>query len=502
MNTATSLSTQTKTTRHQVYGSFYLNETELVLGVEHIQEVVNFPAKVTTIPLAPDYLVGIFNLRGAVIPMINVKRVLNFDQVEVTPTQKVAIIDYNGVRIGLLFDSTSEILHIRDEQMNEFQYADHEKKGVIRGAVKLNDGERILQVLDPMALVNIENLPQILSKYDTQENPFAKRRNLKNANRRQCISFGVGKNSLAFEINSIHEIIKMPEMQTSVLENEDCVGMINLRGNVVPVIDFSYFLGFGKNTGDFSEKRIIVMKLDKFRFGLMIDQVDNIVTYYTEDVLPLPLFNQKRAGIFEGVLSKENEADVILLNHDKLLSNQEVRQLTHGHSKLYEQNGAEHSVAQKKKGSQKQVYVSFQMQHLLAVPIHRIREIIQYPEDLLNPPGMPDYVKGVLNLRQEMITLIDLRVLYGFGALSDSSAMKVIVVRKDDLSYGLIVDSVESIVSVDLSEKLEIPKVFLRSIDGQFQNDVEEIVEIKAPDCEKKSYMLLNLDALLARIGK
>lgn len=498
---AVKLSSQNQDRLNQVFGSFYLNQTELVLGVEHIQEVVNFPTKVTPVPLAPSFLVGIFNLRGSVIPMINVKKILHFDQDEVNPTQKVAIIDFSGIKVGLLFDSTSEILHIRPEQMNDFQYGSSEKKGVIRGAIKLNQGERILQVLDPMALVNIENLPQIVAKLNQEENPFVTRRHSKNAKRKQCISFRVGQTKLAFEINTIHEIIKVPELQTSIMEGTDCLGMINLRGDIVPILDFSQFLGFGKSSGDFSEKRIIVMKLDQFRFGMMIDHVENIATYYGEDVLPLPVFSQKRSSLFEGVLSKENEDDVILLSHEHLLSDQEIHELTHGHSKLYEQSTIESAITEKRKVSSRQVYISFQLDHSLAVPIQRIREIIQYPNQLMTPPGMPAYVKGVLNLRHEVITIVDLRSLYGFAPLESLSSSKVLIVRKDDLNYGLVVDSVESLVSIDLNEKLEIPKVFLRSIEGNIQNDIEEIVELPATDGGKKSYMLLNLDSLLLKIG-
>ena len=54
----------------ELYGSFHLGQTELALPVAALQEVVNYPAAVTSVPLAPSHLLGLFNLRGTLIPIV------------------------------------------------------------------------------------------------------------------------------------------------------------------------------------------------------------------------------------------------------------------------------------------------------------------------------------------------------------------------------------------------------------------------------------------------
>ena len=57
-----------------IYSTFFLGATEIAINVDSIQEVVNYPDKISLIPLAPDFLVGIFNLRSLLIPIINLKK--------------------------------------------------------------------------------------------------------------------------------------------------------------------------------------------------------------------------------------------------------------------------------------------------------------------------------------------------------------------------------------------------------------------------------------------
>ena len=59
-----------------VFCSFHLGKLEVVLAVETIQEVVNYPEAVTKAPMSPNFLEGVFNLRGMIIPIINMHELL------------------------------------------------------------------------------------------------------------------------------------------------------------------------------------------------------------------------------------------------------------------------------------------------------------------------------------------------------------------------------------------------------------------------------------------
>jgi len=147
----------------ELFGSFLLGGDEFALPASCIREVVNYPAKVTALPLAPAYLEGMFTLRGSVIPVVNLGRLFRADAPRAVDTDKIAILDYEGVLVGILFDATGEILRVRPEQRSTLTYTDGEKRGVVAGTIMLDHGARLVQILDPDALVRIENVPQVLA---------------------------------------------------------------------------------------------------------------------------------------------------------------------------------------------------------------------------------------------------------------------------------------------------------------------------------------------------
>ena len=58
----------------ELFGSFLLGPDEFALPASCIREVVNYPDKMTVVPLSPPFLDGMFNLRGTVIPVVNLSR--------------------------------------------------------------------------------------------------------------------------------------------------------------------------------------------------------------------------------------------------------------------------------------------------------------------------------------------------------------------------------------------------------------------------------------------
>ena len=128
--------------------------------------------------------------------------------------------------------------------------------------------------------------------------------------------------------------------------------MLDLRGDGVPTIDFAALLNYRVPLTDRSlsdSQRIIVMKIGSESFGLLVDSVESIITYYAEDLLPLPMIGNSKASMFVGCIAKKNSQDIILLNPNYILSNSEVEAITHGHSKIYQANSAHESLQSKSK---------------------------------------------------------------------------------------------------------------------------------------------------------
>lgn len=480
----------------QMFASFRLGDAELAISIVSLQEVVNYPEKITPVPLAPDYLVGLFNLRGVVTPIVDVAKLLGIDGDKSSTHKKIAIVLTDKVRIGLLFDSTSEILSVQEEDISIFEQPPSGNKSVLRSVLKLNGGDRLVEVIDPVSLIKIENLPEILEQSRHNVVGITK----KNSKRCQCITFRSGVLEFGLQISAIREIIRMPEIKRSVLAVDYCIGMVNLRGLIIPILDFKKFLKIeGDDSVDMESKRIVILTLEHIHVGMLVDSVDSIVSFFEDEILPIPLFHQEKMEMMRGLLPDQKNANVIFLNESKILSDAEVLEITRGHNSLY---GRKDNQIQDRKAqaAQRQTYLSFRLEHMLSTRLGAIDEIAKISDDLVRPPGYPAFVVGMMNMRGEMVTVIDLRSYYGMKPASDSVDSRILVVKGQKAKFGLLVDSVESIDTVDESKKIRIPTILAQDIANTLQGDMKDVIEMTDLTGNKKTFVLLEIAELLRKL--
>jgi purine-binding chemotaxis protein CheW len=116
---------------------------------------------------------------------------------------------------------------------------------------------------------------------------------------------------------------------------------------------------------------------------------------------------------------------------------------------------------------------------------------------VMQPPGAPDYVRGMLNLRRKLVTIIDLRALYGMRGYADLCGAKVLVVEHGDEKFGLVVDAIENIVTIDAANKLGVPSLLRQQIDPNLRNDMREVVEL----ADSRTLLLLDAEPLKQRLS-
>jgi purine-binding chemotaxis protein CheW len=90
------------------------------------------------------------------------------------------------------------------------------------------------------------------------------------------------------------------------------------------------------------------------------------------------------------------------------------------------------------------------------IPVLKVREIIR-PTDITVVPRMPEYVRGVINLRGKIIPIVDLRMKFQLPAAADTDRTCIVVVEiatneSVKTAMGLIVDAVEEVASIAASE--------------------------------------------------
>lgn len=104
-------------------------------------------------------------------------------------------------------------------------------------------------------------------------------------------------------------------------------------------------------------------------------------------------------------------------------------------------------------------YLEFDLgEESYGVKLISVREVITVPETTPLPNG-PKFFKGIMNLRGQIISIVDLRDKLGIKPSEDRTEEAVVIVDFDGISIGLIVDSINKVLNFKLKDLVEIPEV-------------------------------------------
>jgi purine-binding chemotaxis protein CheW len=146
------------------------------------------------------------------------------------------------------------------------------------------------------------------------------------AAKRQLVVFKVGTEEFAVDIMLTKEVVLMREI-TPVPETEAYVeGVMNLRGSLVPVLDFRKRLRAFKTTPN-ADHRIIIANLDGRTAGLIVDGASEVIRVSDDMIEPVPhLISEIGAGYVEGVVNV-NDRFITLIDLRKALTGEIVGEL-------------------------------------------------------------------------------------------------------------------------------------------------------------------------------
>lgn len=144
----------------------------------------------------------------------------------------------------------------------------------------------------------------------------------------QLIVFRAGNEEFGVKIDAVREIIKI-DVITPIPESPDFIkGIINVRGEIVTAIDIKS--RFDLNEPDTVEaKHIVVTKQGENLFGLIVDEVIEVLRIMKKDIKPTPsLLDKINEKYVSGIISHDNRL-IILLDLDQVLSYKELVNLSH-----------------------------------------------------------------------------------------------------------------------------------------------------------------------------
>jgi purine-binding chemotaxis protein CheW len=104
-------------------------------------------------------------------------------------------------------------------------------------------------------------------------------------------------------------------------------------------------------------------------------------------------------------------------------------------------------------------WVTFKLQQeTYGINVMQVQEVLRYTE-IAPVPGSPDYVMGIINLRGNVVTVIDTRTRFGLEGSEVSDNSRIVIIEADKQVIGILVDSVAEVVYLKASEIDTAPNV-------------------------------------------
>ncbi len=144
-------------TQKEKYLIFSLDREEYGIEIKYVTEIVGMQT-ITTVPELPDYVKGVINLRGKIIPVLDVRVRFRKEVHQYNERTCIVVIDFSDYLVGLIVDRVAEVINIKDESIvpppnfagtNRF----------IKGIGKSSNGVKL--ILECRRLLNDEELETI-----------------------------------------------------------------------------------------------------------------------------------------------------------------------------------------------------------------------------------------------------------------------------------------------------------------------------------------------------
>ncbi len=144
-----------ETSKHQEeqFVIFKLEEVEFGVPIASVQEIVRIPENLTSVPKAPEFIEGVINLRGTVLPVIDQRKRLGLSIVERSEYQRIMIFMVGGVKTGFIVDSVTEVLKISGSDIEKAPRLSDEQSQLLGRVANLDKQKRLIQLIDPEYLI-------------------------------------------------------------------------------------------------------------------------------------------------------------------------------------------------------------------------------------------------------------------------------------------------------------------------------------------------------------
>jgi len=400
--------------------TFIINTEEYAFPIESVREILRV-SSITSVPEAPEYVLGILSIRNSILPIIDIRRLFglaslkekiinemteitmewisllesstdynfsghalinwidNFrtssviigreqqklkskclviseavkkgiskedkekykadflNQVEslkkairedIKEDQRILVLEINGTPIGLLVDRMKQVIRVPERLIeSSSSILKSNRMNTITAIAKLNEGKRLIMLLNENNLFDKVTLEELRKVH--REEKIAGNENVlsKGEEELQFVTFRLDKIELAITINDVQEINRLDNITTVPRAPKFVEGIMNLRGNVIPVINLRTKLDLPKKQYD-ETTRVIIVNLNGSLTGFVVDAVTEVLRTSKKSLEETPAVVEQNLDMkFIQSICKLQNRMILIINTTKLLSIEEQEQL-------------------------------------------------------------------------------------------------------------------------------------------------------------------------------
>jgi purine-binding chemotaxis protein CheW len=472
------------------YVTFMAGDEVFAVEMEPVQEIIRVP-EVVRVPMAPHTLEGLANLRGHVLPIVSLRRALGFAERVSDDASRAVVINY-GEPLGFVVDRVSSVVGVDPGKMEGLESVGSTVDAdLLSGIIKDVGGHAMVMVLDFKKLIDQEFSHIARLQRDQQAagltgvgSGATHNHSDVGESELHLVSFDVASQEYAIAISDVQEIVQVPDIIIKVPRSQSHVlGVMTLRNRLLPLVSLRSMFALERRASD-EASRIVVVSVQGASVGIVVDNVNEVLRVPHQLVEPMPPLLARdgdMADITE-ICSIDNGKRLV-----SIISTQHLFRHTAIKDALAHLDGEGQRLAERHQNTSpddEQVVVFRLGTEEFGVPIDSVQEIVRVPAELTHVPKAPLAVEGVINLRGQVLPVMDLRRRLGMADVVRNDGQRIVVFMIHNVRTGFIVDSV--------AEVLKVPVHVIEP--APLMSDAQSSLLARMANLEKQKRMLQLLD--------
>jgi len=426
-----------------------------------VLEIIRLPDTVR-VPMTPDALVGLANLRGSILPILNLRRVLQLEATENNDATRVIVADV-GSPVGLVVDRVTRVMDVDPGQIDtDGQFQTGVDANLVAGVIKGKGNDSLIQLLDTRQLIDQDFSKVIVSaaKKNANVEALGQSKDSETAEEDdadQLVSFTVDNQEYAFNLLEVEEIVRVPDEISKIPQSEaHIMGLIDLRGRLLPLVNLRKM--FALNEAPIGEEsRILVISVRlpdgvKNSVGLVVDDVKEVIriTEDLQDEVPA-LFAESENGLdISRICRLENGKRLVsVLCGETMFGHPAVQAALHARDNeevnTMETEDLQQDIENDEETAQLVIFNLGDQEY--GVNIDDIQEITRIPDKMDKIPKTAKFIEGMVNLRGTVLPVLDMRSRFEMEKLDvRDEQQRIIVLSLNGTKTGFIVDSVAEVL--------------------------------------------------------